>query len=285
MGGESIKVLVSCKDARGVIAGVTEFVASAGGNVIDLDQHVDVDEQVFVMRLEVERGTVEGSPEAFERAFAGVEARFGLKTRIEWAERPRRIGVMVSKEGHCLSDLLWRWRDGELGAEVAVVISNHETLRAMAERAGVAFRHIGVTPVTKPRAEREARRVLAEEGVDVLVLARYMQVLGEDFAAAWDGRAINIHHSFLPAFAGARPYHRAHERGVKLIGATAHYVTADLDEGPIIAQRTSPVSHRDGVEDLKRIGRDLERITLAEAIRLHVQDRVLRVGRRTVVFR
>ena len=203
---------------------------------------------------------------------------------FEFAEttRSKRVAVMVSREDHCLSDLLWRWRNGDLGGELVTVISNHPDHADQVEAVGLPFHHIPVEPGTKEEAEGQALDLL--DGVDLLVLARYMQVLSDDFLRALAAPAINIHHSFLPAFVGADPYHRAYERGVKLIGATAHYVTAELDAGPIIAQDVEPVDHRDEVTDMIRIGRDIERLVLARAVMAHLDDRVLVDGERTIVF-
>jgi formyltetrahydrofolate deformylase len=196
--------------------------------------------------------------------------------------RARRVAIMVSREDHCLSDLLWRWRNGDLGGEIVAVISNHPDHAGQVESVGLPFHHLPVEPATRAEAERQALELLA--GVDLLVLARYMQILSEDFLRALPAPAINIHHSFLPAFVGADPYHRAYERGVKLIGATAHYVTADLDAGPILAQDVTRVDHRDEVTDMVRLGRDVERLVLARAVMAHLDDRVLLDGDRTIVF-
>jgi formyltetrahydrofolate deformylase len=194
------------------------------------------------------------------------------------------MAILVSKQSHCLNDLLWRWKMGELPVDIPFVASNHNDLRETVEMLGLPFHHLPVTTETKPRQEVEIQRLLRESRTDFVVLARYMQILSKDFTDAWPERIINIHHSFLPAFAGAKPYHQAYDRGVKIIGATSHYVTADLDQGPIIAQATTPVGHRDTVDDLVRKGRDLERIVLASAVRLHVADKILVSRNKTVVF-
>jgi formyltetrahydrofolate deformylase len=226
-------------------------------------------------------------PEADRAAVQGRFAReiaepFEMEHRFAESAERARMAIMVSREDHCLSDLLWRWRSGELGAEIACVISNHPDHASQVESLGLPFHHVPVDSDDRPGAERRALDHL--EGIDLLVLARYMQVLSADFLNALGAPAINIHHSFLPAFVGADPYRRAHERGVKLIGATAHYVTEDLDAGPIIDQDVTRVSHRDEVEDLKRIGRDIERLVLARAVKAHLEDRVLLDGDRTIVF-
>jgi formyltetrahydrofolate deformylase len=215
----------------------------------------------------------------FEEEIAG---RFEMDFRFAESSQRKRVAIMVSREDHCLSDLLWRWRSGELGAEVVAVVSNHPEHAAQVESLGLPFHHVPVTPETREAAEAEVLELLA--GVDLLVLARYMQVLSSGFLQGLGAPAINIHHSFLPAFVGADPYGRAHERGVKLIGATAHYVTEELDAGPIIGQDVTRVSHRDETSDLKRIGRDIERLVLARAVSAHLDDRVLLDGARTIVF-
>jgi formyltetrahydrofolate deformylase len=264
-----------------LIATVSGFLAEAGLNIIDVDQHSTAAGRFF-MRM------VFDSPAAAERA--GLEERFRrevaepfeMEHKFAESGRAKRVAVMVSREDHCLSDLLWRWRNGHLGGEIAVVISNHTDLRGDVEAVGLPFHHVPIDRDTKADAERRQLQLVGE--VDLLVLARYMQILSPDFLAAVGAPAINIHHSFLPAFVGADPYARAHERGVKLIGATAHYVTAELDAGPIIDQDVVRVGHADEVPDLVRIGRDVERLVLARAVTAHLEDRVLIDGERTVVF-
>ncbi len=278
------KLLISCPDARGVVAAVAGFIAEHDGNLLEADQHTDPQSREFFMRVEVELdgfGLDEGT---FAAAWRPVAERFAMQWRIEWSTRVKRMAILVTRESHCLSDLLWRWSTGELGVELPLVVSNHSDLGSVISAAGVAFAHEPVTPET--RTEQEARMLeqLDEHKIDFVVLARYMQILTPAFVARWRGRLINIHHSFLPAFAGPRPYHQAFERGVKIIGATSHYVTDDLDSGPIIAQATLPVDHRDTVNDLIRKGRDLERVVLAQAVRHHVEDKILVSRNKTVVF-
>lgn len=275
-------LLIACPDRPGLIAEVTGLVGALDGNIIDADQHTDADSGRFFMRLAIERDGVDRP--ALEAGVGEVAQRRSMRWRLNWRDAPPRIAVMVSKQGHCLADLLFRWRAGELDGDIALVIGNHDNLRALVESAGVPFAHLPVTPETKQDQESQIESLLSERRIDCIALARYMQVLSSAFVAAWPERIINIHHSFLPAFAGARPYHRAFDRGVKIIGATSHYVTDDLDEGPIIAQATAPVGHRDTVEDLIRKGRDLERIVLADAVRAHLQDRILVSDGKTVVF-
>jgi formyltetrahydrofolate deformylase len=290
-------LLISCPDATGVVAAVSGGLATLGVNILDADQHTDPDERRFFMRLVLEPGgRARGDIEPLLGDLAG---RFGIEWRLRWADAARpRVAILSGKQTHCLSDLLWRASDssgdssragsgGELGCDVTGVISNHREGESLARGFGVGFTHVpvgGDDDASRAAQEASVLAELARQGPDLIVLARYMRVLSADAVGRYPGRIINIHHSFLPAFAGARPYHRAFERGVKLIGATAHYVTEDLDEGPIIAQQTREVSHRDTVGDLVRKGRDLERVVLAEAVRVHLEERVLVWGRRTVVF-
>jgi formyltetrahydrofolate deformylase len=283
MAGQSptSRLLLACPDRPGLIAAVSGFLADAGLNIVDADQHSS-DEGRFFMRMvfdavaEVEREQVYG------RFETEIVARFEMEHRFAESSERKRVAIMVSREDHCLSDLLWRWRSGELGAEVVAVVSNYPDHAGQVESLGLPFHHVPVEPGAKEEAEARALDLVAS--VDLLVLARYMQVLSAEFLERLSAPAINIHHSFLPAFVGADPYRRAHERGVKLIGATAHYVTEELDAGPIIDQDVTRVSHRDEVEDLKRIGRDIERLVLARAVQAHLDDRVLLDGDRTIVF-
>jgi formyltetrahydrofolate deformylase len=275
------RLLLACPDRPGLIAAVSGFLAEAGLNILDADQHSS-DEGRFFMRMAFDAVPEAERADIYERFAREIAARFEMEHRFAESSLRKRLAIMVSREDHCLSDLLWRWRSGELGAEVVAVISNHPDHAEQVAALGLPFHHVPVEPGGKEAAERRALELL--EGVDLLVLARYMQVLSPAFLTALGAPAINIHHSFLPAFVGADPYRRAHERGVKLIGATAHYVTEQLDAGPIIDQDVTRVSHRDEVEDLMRIGRDIERLVLARAVKAHIDDRVLLDGPRTVVF-
>lgn len=279
-------LLIHCPDRPGLVATVTDLIRRTNGNIFDLDQHVDAERRVFFMR--VEWTPPSGDPDArtcFERTFAAeVAVPCAMTWRLEPAARRMRLAIFVSRYGHCLHDILSRWESGEWQADLPLIISNHPDLAPVARRHGIRFEHVPVTPATKAEAERRQLQLLHEERVDLVVLARYMQVLTTDFISAMPERVINIHHSFLPAFAGAQPYHAAHARGVKVIGATSHYVTADLDAGPIIAQDVVAVSHKDSVEDMVRKGRDLEKIVLARAVYAHIQHRVLAYENRTVVF-
>jgi formyltetrahydrofolate deformylase len=277
-------LLTACPDQPGVIARVTGFLADHAINILDADQHTDPDERAFYMRLEIDPAASDLTRENFDPAFANLANELSMTWRVDWRTRPKRLGVLVTKEGHCLADLIYRCAAGEIDAQIPVVISNHESLKPAAAAAGIPFRSIKITKDNKADAEREIDSILTEHDCDAAVLARYMQIVSPWFVDRWQGRAINIHHSFLPAFAGAKPYHQAHARGVKLIGATAHYITQELDQGPIIEQQTARVGHRDTVDDLIRKGRDLERVVLAEAVRNHVDNRVLISGNKTVVF-
>jgi formyltetrahydrofolate deformylase len=275
------RLLLACPDRPGLIARVSGFLADAGLNIVDADQHSTAEGRFF-MRM-VFDPVADDDLAALQRRFeAEVAAPFEMEHRFAESSRRKRVAIMVSREDHCLSDLLWRWRNGELGGELVAVLSNHTDHTEQVAAVGLPFHHIPVESGSREQAERRALDLLGD--VDLLVLARYMQVLSEDFLNELGAPAINIHHSFLPAFVGADPYRRAHERGVKLIGATAHYVTADLDAGPIIDQDVTRVSHRDEVADLVRIGRDAERLVLARAVMAHLDDRVLLDGERTIVF-
>ncbi|HUB99143.1 MAG TPA: formyltetrahydrofolate deformylase [Solirubrobacterales bacterium] len=275
------RLLLACPDRPGLIATVSGFVAAAGLNIVDVDQH-STDEGRFFMRMVFDSSPPGAREELAQRFAAEVAAPFEMEHRFAESSQSRRVAIMVSGEDHCLSDLLWRWRNRELGGELVAVVSNHPDHAEQVASVGVPFHHIPVEPGDKAAAEQRILELVGD--VDLLVLARYMQILSEDFLRELESPAINIHHSFLPAFVGADPYRRAHERGVKLIGATAHYVTAELDAGPIIDQDVTRVSHRDEVADLVRIGRDIERLVLARAVIAHLDDRVLLDGDRTIVF-
>jgi formyltetrahydrofolate deformylase len=275
------RLLLACPDRPGLIATVSGFLAEAGLNIVDVDQH-STDEGRFFMRMVFEAAR-EAERRGLELRFATeVAAPFEMDHRFAESSQEPRVAIMVSREDHCLSDLLWRWRNRELGGELVAVVSNHPDHAEQVASVGVPFHHVPVEPGGKEEAERRILELVGD--VDLLVLARYMQILSEGFLRELGKPAINIHHSFLPAFVGADPYRRAHERGVKLIGATAHYVTAELDAGPIIDQDVTRVSHRDEVGDLVRIGRDIERLVLARAVTAHLDDRVILDGDRTIVF-
>jgi formyltetrahydrofolate deformylase len=278
------RLLISCPDGPGIVAAVSRFLFEQGANIVTSDQYSTHPERgTFFMRSTFYLAAIEDDRAAFESAFGELAERFGMEWQIAYARDTRRVALMASREDHCLLDLLWRRRRGELEMDVTCVISNHEQLREEVEGLGVPFLHIPVTRETKALAEAQALEALTGSA-ELVVLARYMQILSSDFLERVGCPVINIHHSFLPAFAGSEPYRHAFERGVKLIGATAHYVTEDLDEGPIIEQDVQRVGHRYTIQDLQRVGRDLERLVLARAVRSHLDDRVLVHDGRTIVF-
>jgi formyltetrahydrofolate deformylase len=277
-------LLVSCPDRPGLVAALAQLLYGHGANILDADQHTDPVACLFFQRIRFDLSSIHTDRIALERAIREVAERFAMDWRLCYARDVKRVAVFVSRYDHCLYDLLLRHRAGELPCEIRLVASNHPDLEPVARQFGVPFRAFPIDPGNKQEQEKREQELLVAEGVNLVVLARYMQVLSRDFVDAWPGRIINIHHSFLPAFVGGKPYHQAYERGVKLIGATAHYATTDLDEGPIIEQDVVRASHRDSVADLVRKGRDLEKTVLARAVRAHLHDRVLVYGNKTVVF-
>jgi formyltetrahydrofolate deformylase len=283
-GNVTAVLLISCPDQKGLVAAVSDFVYRHDGNIRSADQHTDEEQDVFLQRVEWDLAGFQIERTAIAEAFRPVAERFSMSWELRFSDRVPRIALFASRQSHCLQDLLWRWRAGELRAEIPLVISNHPDLRDLSGSFGVNYYVHEVRPETKRAQEEVILRRLRDEGVELVVLARYMQVLSPEFVAAYPNRIINIHHSFLPAFAGAQPYRQAYERGVKVIGATAHYVTSALDEGPIIDQEVVRVSHRDSLEDLVRKGRDMEKVVLARAVDLHLNHRVLVYGNKTVVF-
>jgi len=276
--------LITCPDRPGLVAAVANFVAAHGGNILHADQHTDAATGVFFQRVEFDLDGFPLARDEIAEAFAPTAADLGMDVRLAYSDDAPRVAVLASREPHCLTDLLARFAAHELPAELRMVVSNHPDHRATADFYGVPHHYLPVTPDTKPAQEAALRALLDDDRIDLVVLARYMQILSDDFVAHFPGKIINIHHSFLPAFIGARPYHQAHARGVKVIGVTAHYATAELDEGPIIDQDVVRISHRDAVDDLVRKGRDLEKVVLARAIRAHLEHRVLVYGNKTVVF-
>ncbi|MCT7950377.1 formyltetrahydrofolate deformylase [Ancylothrix sp. C2] len=283
MSSPTATLLVSCPDQRGLVAMLANFIFSHGGNIIHADHHTDFAAGLFLSRLEWQLEGFDLRREEIGPVFGEIANKLNARWELHFSDSVRRMAIWVSRQDHCLLDLLWRWRAKEFLAEVPLMISNHPNLRDVAEQFGIDFYHLPVTKETKKEAEKRQFDLLREYKIDLVVLAKYMQVLTDDFLGVFP-QVINIHHSFLPAFAGANPYERAYERGVKIIGATAHYVTAELDAGPIIEQDVVRVSHRDDTEDLIRKGKDLERVVLARAVRLHLQNRVLVYGNKTVVF-
>jgi formyltetrahydrofolate deformylase len=277
-------LLVSCPDRRGIVAALAQVLYGHGANILDSDQHTDSSAKLFFQRLRFDLAELMTDRVALERSLGELAERFQMQYQLRYQARRKRVALFVSKYDHCLYDLLLRQRAGELNGDVCAIISNHPDLGHIAGQFDVPFHVIEKTAETKLEQEQKERALLAELDVDLVVLARYMQVMSASFCEAFPQRVINIHHSFLPAFVGGKPYHQAYTRGVKLIGATAHYATAVLDEGPIIEQDVVRCSHRDAVEDLVRKGRDLEKVVLARAVRSHLDDRVLVYGNKTVVF-
>ncbi len=280
----SATLLVHCADQKGIVAAMTSFIGDHGGNILDIDEHVDSENAIFFMRLRWDLSGFGIPEEGFGDAFAPLFERFGMAWRLAFSRRRPRMAVMVSRQPHCLYDILARCHSGEWQVDVPLIISNHDALAHVASQFGVAYHALPVSPETKQEQEARVLALLAAHAIDFVVLARYMQVIGPEFIARYPDRIINIHHSFLPAFVGAKPYHAAHRRGVKIIGATSHYVTEELDAGPIIAQDVANVSHKHSVADLIRKGKDLEKIVLARAVWLHLQNRILVYGNKTVVF-
>jgi formyltetrahydrofolate deformylase len=278
------RLLLSCPDQRGLVARVADFVWRHGGDVTHADQHTDEQAKIFFQRVEFRLDGFDLERDELEAEFAALAAACEMAWRVRYSDEPRRVAILVSRQGHCLYDLLARWRAGELPCDIVAVISNWGEHAEAAEHFGVPFHELAVTAETRGDQEAALLALLERYRVELVVMARYMQILSPTVIGPYRGRVINIHHSFLPAFAGGRPYAQAHERGVKLIGATAHYATEELDEGPIIDQDVVRVSHRDSVEDLARKGRDLETTVLARAVRAHLTDRVLIYGSKTVVF-
>jgi formyltetrahydrofolate deformylase len=282
-GNHVLTLRISAPDRPGLVAGVAGTLFEHEANILEADQYDDHGTGMFFQRIEFEAAgaRLEALRPAMESLARRLELTWSMRDRAE----TRRVAVFVSREDHCLYDLLVRHRSGELGCDIRMIVSNHDVLAPVARQFGIRFVHVPVDGGDVAGAEAVEQRTLEDEGIDLLVLARYMRILSPAMVERWAGRAINIHHSFLPAFSGARPYHQAYDRGVKLIGATAHYVTTVLDDGPIIEQDVTPASHRDSIEDLVRRGRDIERTVLARAVRWHLEDRVLIHGNRTIVFR
>jgi formyltetrahydrofolate deformylase len=277
-------LLVSCPDQKGIVAALAQLLYGHGANILDADQHTDAEAGVFFQRIRFDLTELRTDRTALEQAIREVAERLRMEWRLAWAGERKRMAIFVSRTDHCLYDLLLRHRAGELACEIPLIVSNHPDLEPVSRSFGIEYRVFEIRPETKRAQEDAELALLRERRIDLVVLARYMQVLSPHFVELQRGRVINIHHSFLPAFSGGRPYQQAHERGVKLIGATAHYATKDLDEGPIIEQDVIRASHRDSVDDLVRKGRDVERAVLSRAVRWHLDDRVLVYGNKTVVF-
>lgn len=280
----SAVLLIACPDKKGLVAAIANFLLRHNANILHADQHQDAEKKLFLMRVEWDLEGFALPLESFAAAFAPIAAKHQMDWKLSESGRKPRMAIFVSKFDHCLADLLYRYQSGELHCEIPIILSNHEDTRWLADTYRVPFQYIAVHKDAKEEAEKTQMAILHREQIDFIVLARYMQVLSPAFIQHFENRIINIHHSFLPAFHGAKPYHRAFERGVKLIGATSHYVTEVLDDGPIIEQDVSRISHRDSLEDLIRKGADLEKIVLSRAVRWHIDNRVLVYANKTVVF-
>ncbi|PHS73242.1 MAG: formyltetrahydrofolate deformylase [Cycloclasticus sp.] len=286
MNNQATATLVAeCSDQPGIIAKVTQFLSENNGNIVDLEQHVDVSDKHFFMRVEWQLNNFNIARESIENAFnEQVASVLNMHWHIAFSDIKPRMALFVSQHGHCLFDILSRYQSGEWNVEIPLIISNHTTFQSLADNAGIPFYHLPIYAENKQQQEKAQLDLLAEHRVDTVVLARYMQILSAEFIEQYPNQVINIHHSFLPAFPGAKPYHSAHERGVKIIGATSHYVTSELDAGPIIEQDIVRIRHNDSVEDLKRKGQDNEKIVLSRAIRHHLQHEVLVYNNRCIVF-
>ena len=277
-------LLISCPDRKGLVAAISEFVFRHNGNILHADEHRDAETNLFLMRVEFDPSALDVSLDELADEFLPIATRFEMHWRLAKGKRPPRMGILVSQYDHCLADLLYRHKAGELDCDIPLVLSNHTATEPLAAFYGAKFVHLPVTRESKAAVEQHQLALLREHECDLVVLARYMQILSPAFLAEFPSQVINIHHSFLPAFVGARPYHQAFERGVKLIGATSHYVTEMLDDGPIIEQQVARISHRDSVEELIQKGRDLEKVVLSRAVGWHLDNRVLLYGKKTVVF-
>ena len=277
-------LLITCPDTRGIVAAIADFLFQHNANILHADQHQDAENNLFLMRVEWDVVGFDLTEPNFDAAFRPIYSQFNMVWQLKLSQHKTRVAIMVSQYDHCLADLLHRHKSGELACEIPLVISNHRDTEDLVKFYGMDFHYLPVTKETKAEVELAQFKLFTDYNIDLIVLARYMQILSPDFVARYPQKIINIHHSFLPAFIGAKPYHRAFERGVKLIGATSHYVTEVLDEGPIIEQDIDRISHRDQVEDLIQKGRDLERVVLSKAVRWHIENRILLYANKTVIF-
>jgi formyltetrahydrofolate deformylase len=277
-------LLVSCPDQKGLTTNITGFVTSHNGNIVHADQHIDMETNTFFMRIEWDLADFELPDDAIEEGFHSLADSYGMRYSLYFSENNPRVALFCSKQLHCVADILTRYQAGELACEIPLVVSNHETVAELAAHFDIPFHHIPVTKETKERQEKKQLALLEAHDIHTVVMARYMRILSAAFIDRYPNRIINIHHSFLPAFVGKKPYHQAFSRGVKVIGATAHYATEDLDQGPIIEQDTVRVSHSDSVKDMQLKGQDLEKAVLARALRLHLQHKILAYNNKTVVF-
>lgn len=278
------RLVISCPDRVGIVAKVSNFLSTYNGWITEASHHADTQSGWFFMRHEIKASSIPFGLDQFRAAFDPIAREFNMNWHIADSARPKKVVLMCSKESHCVADLLHRWHSGEINAEIVAVISNHEDLRRMVEWHDIPYHYLPVNPDNREEAFGEIDRLVEHYETDVVVLARYMQILPGSVCDKYAGRIINIHHSFLPSFAGARPYHQAYSRGVKLIGATCHYVTQDLDEGPIIEQDVIRISHSDSIEDMVRLGKDVEKSVLSRGLRAHIEDRVITYENKTVVF-
>jgi formyltetrahydrofolate deformylase len=281
---ETAILLLSCPDQKGIVAEIASFIYQYSGNIIHSDQHTDLESGTYFMRIEWELSGFKIPRDKIESAFSFIADKFGMSWRLSFSSSVPKTAIMVSKLDHCLYDVLLKNKSGELRADIRLILSNHDELRPVAETFGIEFLCLPVKPDNKTLVENQEIEILKKRGIELVVLARYMQILSENFITSFPNRIINIHHSFLPAFIGAKPYHQAYHRGVKLIGATSHYVTADLDNGPIIDQDVIRISHRDSMEDLVQKGKELEKIVLSRALKYHLSNRTLVFGNKTIVF-
>ena len=280
----SYRLVISCPDAVGIVAKVSNFLAQYNGTITEANHHADTENGWFFMRNEIQADSLPFDINSFKTAFAPIAESLNMKWHISDSQQKPKVVLMVSKENHCLADILNRWHNNELDCDIACVISNHEDMRQLTQWHGINYEYVPVDPDNKQAHFEQVSALIEQYQAQTIVLARYMQILPADVCAKYSGQIINIHHSFLPSFVGAKPYHQAFERGVKLIGATCHYVTSDLDAGPIIDQDVARISHRDQVEEMVRLGKDVERTVLARSLRWHLQDRVIVHGNKTVVF-
>ncbi|MEO2068319.1 MAG: formyltetrahydrofolate deformylase [Desulfurobacteriaceae bacterium] len=281
---ETATLLISCKDRKGILAEITGFIAKNNGNIIAADQHIDFQKSIFFMRIEWDLTEFKIPKREIAKAFKPIARKFDMNYQLKFSSDVQNVAIFVSKYDHCLYELLYRFKAGELRGNLKLVISNHPDLKPVVEMFGIPFYHFPKTKETKLSVEEKEIELLKKENIDLVILARYMQILSDNFVNQFRNKIINIHHSFLPAFVGAKPYHRAYERGVKIIGATSHYVTEELDQGPIIEQDVVRVTHRDTVEDMIRKGRDLEKLVLARAVRWHLENKILVYDNKTVIF-
>ncbi|MDE1463671.1 formyltetrahydrofolate deformylase [Spartinivicinus poritis] len=280
----SYRLVIGCPDRVGIVAKVSNFLATYNGSITEANHHSDTDSNWFFMRHEICADSLPFDLEGLKTAFAPIANEFNMQWQITDSEAPKKVVLMASKQAHCLVDLLHRWHSGDLHCEIPCVISNHNDLRSIVEWHGIPFFHVPVDKDNKTKSFARVMELVTEHEADAIVLARYMQILPPEMCKQYAGKIINIHHSFLPSFIGAKPYHQAHQRGVKLIGATCHYVTEELDAGPIIEQDIVRISHRDTVEDMVRLGKDCEKTALAHGLRYHIEDRVIIHDNKTVVF-